>query len=78
LICPVPAKLPDQDRWKNLAAIGLAVGTTIRDGKVNTEFRDYVLNRVLTAKRFGEAVRGHWSVENQLHWQLDVTLLAAT
>ena len=24
-------------------------------------------------KRFAAAVRGHWSIENCLHWQLDVT-----
>ena len=23
--------------------------------------------------RFAEAVRGHWGIENRLHWQLDVT-----
>ena len=26
-----------------------------------------------SARRFAEAVRGHWSIENRLHWQLDVT-----
>ncbi len=25
------------------------------------------------SKRLGEAVRGHWGVENPLHWTLDVT-----
>ena len=25
------------------------------------------------AKEFGQAVRGHWGIENQLHWQLDVS-----
>ena len=24
-------------------------------------------------RRFGAAVRGHWGIENSLHWQLDVT-----
>ena len=27
----------------------------------------------LSAKRFAEAVRGHWGIENSLHWQLDVS-----
>jgi predicted transposase YbfD/YdcC len=27
---------------------------------------------VLTAKQAGEAVRGHWGIENRLHWVLDV------
>jgi predicted transposase YbfD/YdcC len=25
------------------------------------------------ARRMAEAVRGHWAVENKLHWQLDVS-----
>ena len=28
----------------------------------------------LKAEQALEAVRGHWAVENQLHWHLDVTL----
>ena len=35
--------------------------------------RYYILSRFLSGIRFAEAVRGHWSIENQLHWQLDVT-----
>ena len=27
----------------------------------------------LSVKRFAEAVRGHWGIENSLHWTLDVT-----
>ena len=27
----------------------------------------------LSAREFAAAVRGHWSIENCLHWQLDVT-----
>ena len=27
----------------------------------------------LSGKRFAEAVRGHWGIENSLHWVLDVT-----
>jgi predicted transposase YbfD/YdcC len=27
----------------------------------------------LTAEQAGAAVRGHWGIENRLHWVLDVT-----
>ena len=27
----------------------------------------------MSAKRFGTLVRGHWGIENSLHWQLDVS-----
>ncbi len=72
-VCPVPEDLPDRKRWPGLRAIGMVVSITVREGKECTEVRYYILSRYLSARRFAEAVRGHWGVENQLHWQLDVT-----
>ena len=72
-ICPVPESLPDAERWKNLKAIGIAINNTMRDGVMVVAIRYYILSKYVSAKRFAEAVRGHWSVENNLHWQLDVT-----
>jgi len=35
--------------------------------------RRFFINSIeADAKRFAEAVRGHWGVENRLHWRLDV------
>lgn len=72
-ICPVPDDLPDADRWKQLKAIGIAISHTKRDGKDCGEVRYYILSKYISASRFAAAVRGHWSIENRLHWQLDVT-----
>ena len=72
-VCPVPADLPDRQRWKNLTAIGIAINDTVEDGQSRSEVRYYILSKKLPAKKFGAAVRGHWSIENRLHWQLDVT-----
>jgi predicted transposase YbfD/YdcC len=68
-VCPVPDGLPDRKRWPDLAAIS----ETTRDGKTSIEQRYYILSRKLSGRRFAAAVRGHWSIENRLHWQLDVT-----
>ena len=38
-----------------------------------SEIRCYILSRYLSARRFAQAVRAHWGVENNLHWQLDVS-----
>jgi predicted transposase YbfD/YdcC len=46
---------------------------TLRDGRHTLETRYYILSRKLSAKQFATAVREHWSIENKLHWQLDVT-----
>ena len=72
-VCAVPDDLPDRARWANLKAIGVAISEGLRNGKPYSDVRYYILSRRLSAKRFGSAVRSHWSIENRLHWQLDVT-----
>jgi len=72
-LCPVPDDLPDRERWTGLKAIGIAINNTLRNGKSCSEVRYYILSRFVSGQRFAEAVRTHWSIENQLHWQLDVT-----
>jgi predicted transposase YbfD/YdcC len=41
-------------------------------GKLTTATRYIALSRKLTPAKMAEVVRAHWSVENQLHWILDV------
>ena len=72
-VCDVPAGLPDAKRWKGLVQIGMAVSQTARGGKPSDAVRYYITSKRLTAKRFGPLVRGHWGIENSLHWQLDVS-----
>ena len=71
---PVPETLgelaPD---WKELGSVGQVVAITQRDGKETSEVRFYIGSLKPSVKRFAEAVRGHWGVENSLHWVLDVT-----
>jgi predicted transposase YbfD/YdcC len=42
-------------------------------GRASNEVRYYILSRRITAQEFAGAVRGHWGIENNLHWQLDVS-----
>jgi hypothetical protein len=44
-----------------------------RIGYAHTETRYYISSAALDAERAGHAVRGHWGIENRLHWVLDVT-----
>ncbi len=72
-VLPVTDQIRDQQRWTDLRAIGMAVSDRITSqGEEELEVRFYILSH-LEAKRFGEAVRSHWGIENHLHWQLDVT-----
>jgi predicted transposase YbfD/YdcC len=68
-------------QWAGLGSIALVerVRQNLGDlsGKVSTERHYYISS--LTAvdpksvQAFAATVRGHWSVENNLHWQLDVS-----
>ena len=70
---PVPADLAEAGRWKGLRTIGLVVRTRIQDGQETTELRYYLSSLPLGVKRFAQAVRGHWGIENSCHWSLDFT-----
>jgi predicted transposase YbfD/YdcC len=72
-VCDAPADLPDRGRWKGLKRIGVAISETVRNGKTTDAVRYYILSKRMSARSFGAAVRGHWSIENSCHWSLDVT-----
>ena len=72
-VCDVPQDLPDRSRWKGLKRIGPAISDTVRGDKPCDEVRTYIMSRRLSARSFGAAVRGHWGIENSLHWQLDMS-----
>ena len=69
----MPRDFPLLDQWPTLKALGMAINVAERDGKESSEVRYYILSTFPNARRFAEAVRGHWGIENNLHWQLDVT-----
>jgi predicted transposase YbfD/YdcC len=45
------------------------------NGQLSTEWHYYIssLDARRSARQFADYIRGHWSVENSLHWQLDVS-----
>lgn len=73
VLAKVPEDFPCKDQWPGLKAIGMAVRTTQRaDGTITGDVRYFISSVFLSGKRFAEAVRGHWGIENSLHWVLDV------
>jgi predicted transposase YbfD/YdcC len=42
--------------------------------KTTIETAYYLLSTALSPERFQQVVRSHWSVENHLHWRLDVVM----
>ena len=61
--------------WKGLRSIAAVtcVRTNKKTGQTTSEMRLYISSLPPEAKRILDSSRAHWSVENNLHWTLDVT-----
>ena len=66
-------RFPGELRLPGVACIIRVAARVERGGTVHIETRYYVSSADLDAERAGQAVRGHWAIENSLHWVLDVT-----
>jgi predicted transposase YbfD/YdcC len=60
--------------WVGLKSIAMVMSTRIIDGKETKAVRFYISSLESDAKRILHVVRTHWSIENKLHWVLDVAL----
>jgi predicted transposase YbfD/YdcC len=65
--------LPKPEQWKDLQGIARVECERHMDGQVSSEVRYYITSFGQKVGRLAEAVRGHWGIENSLHWVLDVT-----
>jgi len=73
-LAKLPADFPLKKQWPCLKAIGMAISmTTGDDGTERGDVRYFIVSRYLSGQRFARSVRGHWGIENSLHWVLDVT-----
>jgi predicted transposase YbfD/YdcC len=71
-ILPLKA-LINAPAFPGLKAIGRIEATRTKpDGTTDTAIRYVALSKVLSPDRLAETVRAHWTIENQLHWSLDV------
>jgi len=62
-----------QAQWSGLQTIVRVVRTRHLWNKTTTEVMFYLSSLPPSAQQIGQAIRQHWSIENQLHWILDVT-----
>jgi predicted transposase YbfD/YdcC len=64
--------LANKKAWQDLAAIIRYRCSRTVGGVTTVTDRYYISSMAASAERFGSAIRGHWSIENKLHWCLDV------
>lgn len=65
--------LPEKEKWQNLKSVVMV--EAIREvigGKKTVERRYFISSLEANAELALKCVRGHWAIENNLHWCLDI------
>lgn len=63
----------EKSKWKNLTTFGMIESTREIGDETTQETRYFISSLPCDSKRFAQAARGHWAVENSLHWCLDIS-----
>jgi predicted transposase YbfD/YdcC len=67
-----PKGIRDAGLWAGLTAIVMVISQRVVQGVVSSETRYFIGSVAGTAAEYLHWVRGHWGIENALHWVLDV------
>jgi len=68
-----PQWLTKGAQWAGLKTVVEIESERHVDGKITNETRYYISSHEVDAQHAATIIRGHWEVENKLHWVLDVT-----
>jgi len=60
--------------WAGLTTIGMCYSTRTVGDKTSEEARYFIGSKQASARTYGNALRHHWGIENNLHWQLECRL----
>jgi predicted transposase YbfD/YdcC len=73
-VLPAKGRLSSLGEWTGLLTLVLVLRVVkcLRTGVESIETRYYISSLRPSARRLGRAIRGHWNIENGLHWVLDV------
>ena len=72
MITDVAERIDPRQKWEKLTSIGMVESVRVVDGKTSVETRYFISSLENDAQKLAEGIRGHWSIENSLHWVLDV------
>jgi predicted transposase YbfD/YdcC len=64
--------LQDRHDWPGLKAVVMVESSREISGKIEQEKRFYITSLMMLAHLVGPAIRSHWSIENSLHWVMDM------
>jgi predicted transposase YbfD/YdcC len=71
-VAPAPLALRQHPEWVDVVSIVQVYRCVQRNGKSQEEVALYITSLPPKVKRIAGLIRGHWGIENTLHWTLDV------
>jgi len=71
--CGQVEHLSQRALWSGVKSFALVECERHVNGTVSTEQRYYISSLAVDVEQLARAVRGHWGIENSLHWVLDMT-----
>lgn len=74
-VLPCPATLPSKACWAGIQSLIEVHSTRELGEKTTQETRYYISSLQPDPNRLLTLIRGHWGIENVLHWGLDVAFL---
>jgi len=63
----------NKEAWPGLRAIGMCYTERTLHGETTGEARYFIASQKRSARYYAAMFRKHWSIENNLHWQMDVS-----
>lgn len=73
MVAPAPAALKRGGKWKDIQTVGMVYRHREVDDVAGDEVSYFISSLPPKVRLHGKHIRSHWSVENTLHWCLDVT-----
>jgi predicted transposase YbfD/YdcC len=67
------AGIRGRQAWARLSTVGMCRRERTVNGQSTTEVCYFIGSRRMAARRYAQALRSHWGIENNCHWQLDVS-----
>jgi predicted transposase YbfD/YdcC len=73
VVVPDPQGIRHQEEWPKLRVAGVCYSERTLQGKTSLDVHYFIGSKEARARYYGRVLRNHWRIENNLHWQLDVS-----
>jgi len=73
IVAAASDQIRDRAAWSKFNVIGMCIRQRQVGDQQTEEVHYFIGSRRMSARQYGVALRSHWGIENNLHWQLDLT-----